>query len=69
VAICDTLRADRDEMVVRAISWALRELAKRDARAVEGYLLRRQAELAPRVLREVRNKLNTGLKSPRRESH
>jgi 3-methyladenine DNA glycosylase AlkD len=64
--LCDLLRNDRDDMVVKAMSWSLRELAKKEPRRVEAYLAERQADLAPRVLREVRNKLTTGLKNPRR---
>ena len=62
--VCDLLRADRDDLV-KALSWALRELAARDADAVERYLLENEGLLAARVRREVRNKLVTGLKNPR----
>jgi hypothetical protein len=61
--ICDLLRADRDDMVVKALSWALRELVKSDKAAVERYLRRRDAELAARVRREVRHMLRFGRKS------
>jgi 3-methyladenine DNA glycosylase AlkD len=63
--ICEMLAADRDDMVVKAVSWALRELAKRDHEAVRSFLIKHKDELAPRVLREVNNKLSTGLKNPR----
>ena len=33
--ICKMLVADRDDMVVKALSWALRELAKRDPEPVK----------------------------------
>ncbi len=62
--VCSILASDRDDMVVKALSWALRELAKRDATAVEGFLRREGERLAPRVRREVRNKLRTGKKNP-----
>jgi len=62
--ICETLIADRDDMVVKAMSWALRELAKRDPKAVRRFLRANEDALAPRVIREVNNKLNTGLKNP-----
>ncbi len=58
--------AIRDDMVVKALSWALRELAKRDAAAVATFVRRHAARLAPRVRREVRNKLETGRKVPKR---
>jgi 3-methyladenine DNA glycosylase AlkD len=56
---------DRDDMVVKALSWALRELSKRDPAAVAAFISENQTRLAPRVLREVGNKLKTGLKNPK----
>ncbi len=64
--VCRVLAGDRDEMVVKAMSWALRELSKRDPQAVHEFLAEQQGTLAARVVREVRNKLSTGLKNPRR---
>ena len=61
--ICRRLAADRDDMVVKALSWALRELAVRDPQAVRGFLEARGDTLAPRVRREVRSKLETGRKT------
>jgi 3-methyladenine DNA glycosylase AlkD len=66
LAVCRVLAGNRDDMVVKALSWALRELAKRDPAAVRGFLAGHEKVLAARVLREVRNKLTTGLKNPRR---
>lgn len=63
--ICARLVPDRDDMVEKALSWALRELSKRDRPAVELFLAEHEAALAARVRREVRHKLATGLKSPR----
>jgi 3-methyladenine DNA glycosylase AlkD len=68
LAICRLLVADRDDMVVKAMSWALRELAKRDPTAARRFVATHRSALAARVVREVRNKLDTGLKSPRRGS-
>jgi 3-methyladenine DNA glycosylase AlkD len=65
IEVCELLVEDRDDMVVKALSWALRELAKRDASAVREFVKRNQERLAPRVIREVNNKLSTGLKNPR----
>jgi 3-methyladenine DNA glycosylase AlkD len=56
---------DRDDMVVKAMSWALRELAKRDANAVRDFLNEHREALGGRVAREVNNKLQTGLKNPK----
>jgi 3-methyladenine DNA glycosylase AlkD len=61
--ICRLLVADRDPMVVKAMSWALRELAVRDAAAVSTFLQRQDERLAPQVRREVRSKLETGRKA------
>jgi 3-methyladenine DNA glycosylase AlkD len=63
--VCRLLERDRDPMVVKALSWALRELAKRDPRAVREYLSSRRNVLPALVLREVSNKLKTGLKNPK----
>jgi 3-methyladenine DNA glycosylase AlkD len=63
--ICRKVIDDRDDMVVKAVSWALRELVKRDPLIVQNFVCEHEARLAPRVLREVRNKLNTGLKNPK----
>jgi 3-methyladenine DNA glycosylase AlkD len=63
--ICQLVVTDRDPMVVKALSWALRELSKRDSAAVKKFVLENQPALAPLVVREVNNKLTTGLKNPR----
>ena len=62
--IAERLVADRDDMVVKALSWALRELIYWNPPAVADFLARHDQTLAPRVKREVRNKLETGLKNP-----
>lgn len=64
--VCRALIDDRDDMVVKAMSWALRELAKRDPATVARFVRDEEDRLASRVRREVRNKLQTGLKIPRR---
>jgi len=66
LAVCDRLRADRDDMVVKALSWALRELVLWDPAAVRDFLETHHTDLAPRVRREVRTKLETGRKNPPR---
>ena len=53
-------------MVVKAVSWALRELAIWDPAAVRAFLAAHDRELAARVKREARSKLETGLKNPGR---
>jgi 3-methyladenine DNA glycosylase AlkD len=66
LAVCRPLAGDREDMVVKALSWALRALAPWDPAAVEAFLVEHEAALAARVKREVRNKLATGLKNPRK---
>jgi len=66
LGICRKLLDDRDDMVVKAMSWALRELAKPNPQEVGDFLERENERLASRVKREVSNKLKTGLKNPRR---
>jgi len=66
--ICHLLVTDRDDMVVKAMSWALRELSRRDQQAVLDFLSVYEGQFAARVVREVRHKLTTGLKNPRRTS-
>jgi 3-methyladenine DNA glycosylase AlkD len=63
--ICELLIDDRDDMVVKALSWALREAAKKHPEQVRRFLAEHQETLAARVKREVNNKLTTGLKTPR----
>lgn len=64
LAICRLLVEDHDDMVVKALSWALRELVVHDPEAVRAFLKEHEDVLAARVKREVRNKLTTGLKNP-----
>jgi 3-methyladenine DNA glycosylase AlkD len=66
LAICEMLVSDRDDMVVKALSWALRELSKRDPDSVRKFVAQHSKVLSPRVTREVNNKLRTGLKNPKR---
>lgn len=62
LAICRLLADDHEDMVVKALSWALRELVYFDPAAVRGFLQEYDAVLASRVKREVGSKLSTGLK-------
>lgn len=66
LAVCRLLAADPDDMVVKALSWALRELVVHDPDAVRTFLEEYDHLLAARIKREVCNKLRTGLKNPRR---
>ncbi|HKE73430.1 MAG TPA: DNA alkylation repair protein [Acidimicrobiales bacterium] len=66
IDICERLVADRDDMVVKALSWALRELVEWDPAAVRAFLDRHGPAVPARVRREVTSKLVTGLKHARR---
>jgi 3-methyladenine DNA glycosylase AlkD len=66
--ICRRLAADGDDMVVKALSWALRALVVWDQQAVRRFLDTHHDVLAARVRREVRSKLETGRKHPARRA-
>lgn len=61
--ICKLLVSDFDDMIVKAMSWALRELSKSDKQAVIQFLEENQEKLHSRVKREVETKLRTGKKN------
>jgi 3-methyladenine DNA glycosylase AlkD len=65
LAICRSLAADNDDMVQKAISWALRALIAHDAAAVAKFTVTHREQLSSRVKREVSNKMRIGLKNPR----
>ncbi|HEV2991780.1 MAG TPA: DNA alkylation repair protein [Candidatus Angelobacter sp.] len=63
--ICSILTDDHDDMVVKALSWALRALAPHDSAAVRRFVDHNETRLAALVRREVRSKLTTGRKNPK----
>lgn len=65
--VCRLLVNDKDDMVVKAMSWALRELVAHDADSVRKFIREYEEVLASRVKREVKNKLTIGLKNPKRK--
>ncbi len=65
--IAQRLVDDREDMVVKALSWALRALVPWDRAAVEAFLARHDGSLAARVKRETRTKLETGKKNAKRQ--
>jgi 3-methyladenine DNA glycosylase AlkD len=67
--ICRRLAGDQEDMVVKALSWALRELVVHDAGAVREFLDEHGKVLAARVKREVENKLKKGLKNTQRKGN
>ena len=64
LAICEMFIEDRDDMVVKTLSWALRELIVHNPIEVEKFICAHDDVLVARVKREVRNKLETGHKNP-----
>ena len=64
--VCRMLADDGEDMVVKALSWALRTAAPHDRAAVESFMADHDHCLAARVKREVGAKLRTGRKNPRR---
>ncbi|HEY1707760.1 MAG TPA: DNA alkylation repair protein [Rhizomicrobium sp.] len=66
LAICARMVDDREDMVVKALSWALRILTDRDPKAVRDFLQKHDGRLAARVKREVNTKLRTGRKNPKK---
>ena len=65
--VCRMLAADSEDMVVKALSWALRTAVSHDRAAVESFMTEYDHCLASRVKREVGTKLRTGRKNPRRQ--
>lgn len=61
--ICNILVSDHDDMVVKAMSWALRELSKHTRETVLNFLEKNENTLASRIKREVNKKLATGRKN------
>ena len=68
LAVCRMLVDDHEDMVVKAMSWALRALSVHDPDAVWAFLREHDDRLGARAKREVRNKLTTGLKNPKQKA-
>ncbi len=63
LALIDRVKQERHPMITKAVSWALREMTKNHPDQVAAYLTDNRDSLAAHVVREVGNKLRTGLKS------
>lgn len=61
--ICEKVINDRENMIVKALSWALRELSKSDKQAVEIFMEKYDSQMAGLARREVYTKLETGRKN------
>jgi predicted SnoaL-like aldol condensation-catalyzing enzyme len=55
---------DKEDLIVKALSWVLRRAIRYDRAGVARFLAEHDGRLAARIKREVRNKLDTGLKNP-----
>jgi 3-methyladenine DNA glycosylase AlkD len=63
IAVCEKVVDDREDLIRKALSWALRELSKRDPATVRDFLDKYQNRLAGLVIREVNHKLDFGTKN------
>lgn len=63
IAVCERVVDERHDMIQKALSWALRELSKRDREAVIVFMEKYENRLANRVVREVNHKLDFGTKN------
>ena len=63
ITVCERVVDDHHDMIQKALSWALRELSKRDREAVSSFMERYENRLANRVVREVNHKLDFGTKN------
>jgi 3-methyladenine DNA glycosylase AlkD len=61
--LVDQVAHERDPMITKAVSWALRELTKSHPDRVAAYLEDHREGLAAHVVREVEHKLRTGVRS------
>jgi 3-methyladenine DNA glycosylase AlkD len=63
LSVCERVVDERKPMIWKALSWALRELSKRDPESVEDFLENYGSRMSLQVLREVRHKLDYGTKN------
>ena len=61
--VCKKAIDDSEDLIIKALSWALRELSKVDKTAVENFIEKHWDKLHPKVRREVTTKLETGRKN------
>ncbi|MBN1812995.1 MAG: DNA alkylation repair protein [Anaerolineae bacterium] len=61
--LIDRVKEERHPMITKAVSWVLRETTKTHRDEVAAYVEENRSVLAGHVVREVENKLRTGLKS------
>ncbi len=57
----------REKMIIKAISWALREGTESHPDKIRSFIEKYEDNLHSSILREVRNKLDKGLKNPKKK--
>jgi len=63
IKVCEKVVGDHEKNMVKALSWALREVVKYDSELVVDFLAKHEDSLHKQVIREVNKKLYTGLKN------
>ena len=61
--ICKHVVNDHEDMIIKALSWSLRELAKVEKQPVLEFIDKYKDQLHKKVLREVSNKIESGKKN------
>jgi 3-methyladenine DNA glycosylase AlkD len=67
LALVDLVGHEKHPMIAKAVSWALRQLVPWDKERVGRYLDEHESTLPALVRREVRKKIETGVKNPGRQ--
>jgi 3-methyladenine DNA glycosylase AlkD len=65
--VIDTLSGEKSILITKAVSWLLRHLAKHHASAVRQYLATHKDKLPAIAIRETFNKLEHGIKTPKKQ--
>ncbi len=63
LAVCERVVDERQPMIWKALSWALRELSKRDPEAVWDFLEEYESRMSKQAVREITHKLEFGTKN------
>lgn len=63
LSVCERVVDERQPLIWKALSWALRELAKRDPEAVWDFLEEYESRMSKQAVREITHKLEFGTKN------
>lgn len=63
LSVCERVVDERHPMIWKALSWALRELSKRDSEAVWDFLEKYESRMSRQAVREITHKLEFGTKN------